>query len=84
MDDATEFEYEEAYPRGYELEGEGAMNQVEENETTLLFAKLGDELQMLVQRYSVPPTDLEELFQVRRVFPPLFLLPCLLSSLPLS
>lgn len=84
MDD-SECDFE---PQGYELEGEGALNQPEENETTLLFAKLGDELQMLVQRYNVPPTDLEELFQVSSPpplslsLPPSFFCPSL--SLPLS
>ena len=52
------------HSEGYELEGEGSLDHVEENETTVLFARLGDELQMLVQRYNVPPTDLEDLFQV--------------------
>lgn len=58
----------DTYPEGYELEGRGSKDHVEENETTVLFAKLGDELQMLVQRYSVPPADLEQLFQVRGKF----------------
>lgn len=52
------------YPEGYVLQGEGSMDQMEENETAVLFGRLGDELQMLVQRYCVPPTELEELFQV--------------------
>lgn len=66
MDDG-ECQYEEAYPEGYELEGEGSLDHMEENETTVLFARLGDELQMLVQRYSVPPGDLEDLFQVSSI-----------------
>ena len=60
----------EAYPEGYELEGAGegegprGESQVEESETTVLFGRLGDELHQLVQRYNMPPADLEDLFQV--------------------
>ncbi len=49
---------------GYELEGEGSQELVEESETTVLFGRLGDELHQLVQRYNMPPGDLEDLFQV--------------------
>ena len=62
MDD-EEVCYED-YPEGYELEDTGAMDNVPENESAILFRNLEDELQMLVQRYKVPPTDLEQLFQV--------------------
>ncbi len=54
----------EDYPEGYELEGAGAMDGVMENEAAVLFRNMEDELQMLVQRYKVPPTDLEQLFEV--------------------
>lgn len=59
----------EDYPEGYELQGEGSMERVEETDTAVLFGRLGDELQMLVQRYCVPPMELEELFQVCRGIP---------------
>ena len=61
MDDQDSYKVS---PEGYVLEAQGSMNEVRENETNILFRNLEDELQMLVQRYCVPPSDLEQLFQV--------------------
>ena len=36
-----------------------------DNDTTTLFQDLERELEKMVQKYRVPPTDLENLFQVR-------------------
>lgn len=52
------------YPEGYELEGVGSGGVMEQSETTILFRNMEEELQMLIQRYNVPPSDLEQLFQV--------------------
>ena len=73
MSDEEDTGLYEPRPQGYELEGEGSQDQVvEESETTVLFGRLGDELHHLVQRYNMPPTELEELFQVSMGF----LIPC--------
>ena len=56
--------YDTTYSEGYELEGAGSVDSEMESETNILFRNLEDELQMLVQRYKVPPTELERLFQV--------------------
>ena len=37
-----------------------------DNDTTTLFQDLERELEKMVQKYRVPPTDLENLFQVRK------------------
>ncbi len=44
--------------------GSGSYGPLSENETIVLFRDLEHELQVLTQRYHVPPEDLAQLFQV--------------------
>lgn len=45
-------------------EDSGALQPLSDNDTVVLFRDLEHELEGLVQRYHVPPGDLEKLFQV--------------------
>lgn len=47
-----------------EFDGTGTFQPFNDNETTTLFQDLERELEKMVQKYHVPPTDLENLFQV--------------------
>lgn len=47
-----------------EFDGTGTFQPFSDNETTTLFQDLERELEKMVQKYHVPPTDLENLFQV--------------------
>ena len=47
-------------------EDSGALQPSSDNDTADLFRDLEHELEELVQRYHVPPNDLEKLFQVSR------------------
>lgn len=62
-----EVDGEEVDGEGEELEfdGTGTFQPFSDNETTTLFQDLERELEKMVQKYHVPPTDLENLFQVR-------------------
>ena len=48
-----------------DLDGAGNFQPFSDNDTTTLFQDLERELEKMVQRYHVPPTELENLFQVR-------------------
>ncbi len=47
------------------FEASGSLEPLGDNDTTMLFRDLEHELQLLTQRYHVPPDDLSQLFQVR-------------------
>lgn len=47
-----------------EFDRTGTFQPFSDNETTTLFQDLERELEKMVQKYHVPPTDLENLFQV--------------------
>ena len=51
---------------GYEefLEDRGALAPLSDSDTTTLFRDLETELEGMIQRYHVPPGDMEKLFQV--------------------
>lgn len=48
-----------------EYDGTGTLQPFSDNDTTTLFQDLEHELEKMVQKYHVPPGDLENLFQVR-------------------
>ena len=59
---------EEAIEEGeHEKEGDGTgtFQPFSDSDTTTLFQDLERELEKMVQKYHVPPTDLESLFQVK-------------------
>ena len=47
-----------------EFDGTGTFQPFNDSDTTTLFQDLERELEKMVQRYHVPPTELENLFQV--------------------
>ena len=49
-----------------EYDGAGTLQPFSDNDTTTLFQDLEHELEKMVQKYHVPPGDLENLFQVGR------------------
>ena len=49
---------------GREFDGTGTFHPFSDTDTTTLFQDLEHELEKMVQKYHVPPTDLESLFQV--------------------
>ncbi len=51
-------------PESYDLHDTGIMGESSESETDILFRNLEEELRGLMRRYSVQPSDLEQLFQV--------------------
>lgn len=67
VDCAGKWPMEDPYPRKDEdyYESSGSMEPIVDDETTMLFRGLEHELQIMIQRYHVPPEDLEQLFQVR-------------------
>jgi len=46
-------------------EDAGVLQPLSDSDTTILFRDLEHELEVMVQRYHVPPGDLEKIFQVR-------------------
>ena len=48
-----------------DFDGPPTFQPFSDNDTTTLFQDLERELEKMVQKYHVPPTDLENLFQVR-------------------
>lgn len=48
-----------------EFDGTGTFQPFNDNDTTILFQDLERELEKMVQKYHVPPTELGNLFQVR-------------------
>ena len=51
---------------GREFDGAGTFHPFSDNDTATLFQDLERELEKMVQKYHVPPTDLENLFQVSK------------------
>ena len=49
-----------------DFEGVGNFQPFGDSDATTLFQDLERELEKMVQKYRVPPTELENLFQVRR------------------
>ena len=47
-----------------EFDGTGTFQPFTDNDTTTVFQDLERELEKMVQKYHVPPTELENLFQV--------------------
>ena len=47
-----------------DTDGTGAFQPFNDSDTATLFQDLERELEKMVQKYHVPPTDLESLFQV--------------------
>ena len=45
-------------------EDTGGLQPLGDSDTTTLFRDLEHELEVMVKRYHVPPTDLEKIFQV--------------------
>lgn len=58
---------EDPYIRGGDeyYESAGSLQPLSDSDTTMLFRDLEHELEIMIQRYHVPPEDLEQLFQVR-------------------
>ncbi len=50
------------------FQGSGSYGPVGDNETVVLFRDLEHELEVLTQRYHVPPEDLAQLFHVRGAY----------------
>jgi len=63
-DEETEYSYSNT-TESYELNDTGIMGESSESETDILFRNLEEELRGLMRSYSVQPSDLEQLFQVR-------------------
>lgn len=62
-DEDSEYCYDNT-PESYELNDTGILGESSESETDILFRNLEEELRGLMRRYSVQPSDLEQLFQV--------------------
>ena len=52
-------------PEGYVLNDTGVMGETTESDTDALFRNLEDELRVLISRYGMQTSDLEQLFLVR-------------------
>lgn len=64
MEDGGYRHYDKS-PEGYVLNDTGIMGEVTESETEILFRNMEEELRVLISRYSMQTSDLEQLFLVR-------------------